>query len=75
MNLEVIPYVDDNPSPTIWVSNHVSMLDTFVFLASDEKLRGKNRRPIKVIYVSILHVIPLASFDTLNTITSCSGKA
>jgi hypothetical protein len=43
---------DEDPVPTIWVSNHVSMLDTFVFLSSDEQLRGKNRRPIKTIYVS-----------------------
>ena len=43
---------DEDPVPTIWVSNHVSNLDTFVFLSSDEQLRGKNRRPIKTIYVS-----------------------
>ena len=60
MNLQVSsPYIcmqddDEDPAPpTIWVSNHVSMLDTFVFLSSDEQLRGKNRRPIKTIYVSI----------------------
>jgi hypothetical protein len=49
----------EDPVPTIWVSNHVSMLDTFVFLAADEQLRGKNRRPIKTIYVSSImsHVI------------------
>lgn len=52
MNLKVTPYVSEHPVPTIWVSNHVSMLDTFVFLAADEKLRGKNRRPLKTIYVS-----------------------
>jgi len=50
MNLEVTPYITDDPKPTIWVSNHVSMLDTFVFLATDEELRGKNRRPVKTIY-------------------------
>lgn len=52
MNLKVIPYANELPTPTIWVSNHVSMLDTFVFLCADSQLRGKNRRPIKVIYVS-----------------------
>ena len=40
MNLKIMPYKINNPVPTIWVSNHVSMLDTFVFLASDEELRG-----------------------------------
>jgi hypothetical protein len=55
MNLEVVSssaHNNENPVPTIWVSNHLSMLDTFVFLSSDEELRGKNRRPIKTIYVS-----------------------
>ena len=56
---EVTPYVIENPKPTIWVSNHVSMLDTFVFLASDEELRGKNRRPIKSIYWSGLDANPI----------------
>ncbi|KAL7505561.1 hypothetical protein ACHAXN_003014 [Cyclotella atomus] len=59
MNLKVIPYVSDEPTPTIWVSNHVSMLDTFVFLAADETLRGKNRRPIKVIYWKGLDANPI----------------
>lgn len=57
MNLQILsPHIqddDEDPVPTIWVSNHVSMLDTFIFLSSDEQLRGKNRRPIKTIYVSI----------------------
>ena len=54
MNLTVIPHAStiENPTATIWVANHVSMLDTFVFLAADEKLRGKHRRPVKVLYVS-----------------------
>lgn len=43
---------EEDPVPTIWVSNHVSNLDTFIFLSSDEQIRGKNRRPIKTIYVS-----------------------
>lgn len=59
MNLTVIPYVIENPVPTIWVSNHVSMLDTFVFLAADEKLRGKNRRPLKTIYWKGLDANPI----------------
>jgi len=59
MNIDVTPFITDNPSPTIWVSNHVSMLDTFVFLASDEELRGKTRRPIKTIYWKGLDVNPI----------------
>lgn len=68
MNLKVIPYVSENPAPTptIWVSNHVSMLDTFVFLAADERLRGLNRRPIKVIYVSLVNI---DTFDELHVVS------
>jgi hypothetical protein len=40
------------PEPSIWCANHVSAIDTFLFLATDDKLRGKARRPIKVVYVS-----------------------
>jgi len=36
--------------PAIWVCNHTSMLDIFVLLATDKKLRGKNKRPMKIIY-------------------------
>ena len=35
------------------------MLDTFVFLATDEELRGKNRRPIKSIYWKGLEANPI----------------
>jgi 1-acyl-sn-glycerol-3-phosphate acyltransferase len=59
MNLKVIPHSSEDPVPTIWVSNHVSMLDTFVFLAADEQLRGKNRRPIKTIYWKGLDANPV----------------
>jgi hypothetical protein len=44
-------YMKD-PEPTIWVCNHMSMLDVFLLLASDRKLRGNKKRPIKVVYVS-----------------------
>ena len=44
---------EEPPIPSIWCANHVSALDTFLFLATDHKIRGKHRRPIKVIYVSI----------------------
>lgn len=56
---EVTPYIAEDPKPAILVSNHVSMLDTFVFLAADEKLRGKNRRPIKTIYWKGLDANPI----------------
>ncbi|KAL9179147.1 hypothetical protein ACHAXT_000189 [Thalassiosira profunda] len=59
MNVKVTPYLSDDPQPTIWVSNHVSMLDTFVFLATDEELRGKNRRPLKTIYWKGLDANPI----------------
>jgi 1-acyl-sn-glycerol-3-phosphate acyltransferase len=51
-NLQAISDQEENPEPSIWVCNHVSMLDIFMLLASDKKLRGKNKRPIKIIYVS-----------------------
>lgn len=50
---------EEDPVPTIWVSNHVSNLDTFIFLSSDEQIRGKNRRPIKTIYVSAYEYLDL----------------
>lgn len=41
-----------NPEPAIWVCNHMSMLDVFLLLASDLKMRGGRKRPIKAVYVS-----------------------
>jgi 1-acyl-sn-glycerol-3-phosphate acyltransferase len=38
------------PEPSVWVCNHSSMLDVFVLLAKDHLLRGKHRRPIKIVY-------------------------
>jgi hypothetical protein len=43
-----LPY--PNPEPAVWVCNHMSMLDVFVLLGVDRKLRGRNRRPIKIVY-------------------------
>jgi 1-acyl-sn-glycerol-3-phosphate acyltransferase len=51
-NIECTPHHDANPEPSIWVCNHSSALDVFILLASDRKLRGKHKRPIKIIYVS-----------------------
>ena len=38
------------PEPSIWVCNHTSMLDIFLLLAADKKLRGRQRRPIQIVY-------------------------
>lgn len=48
-----------NPQPSIWVCNHVSMLDLFFVLALDKKLRGKKRRPIKILYWKQLESNPV----------------
>ena len=47
------------PEPTIWVCNHTSMLDIFFLLAKDKKLRGRNKRPIKIIYWKDLEKNPI----------------
>jgi len=36
--------------PSLWVCNHSSMLDVFFMLALDKKLRGRKKRPIKIVY-------------------------
>lgn len=48
-----------NPVPSIWVCNHISMLDLFFVLALDRKMRGKNRRPIKILYWKGLEANPV----------------
>jgi hypothetical protein len=53
------PYQDPNPEPSIWVCNHTSQLDVFILLAADLKLRGKNKRPIKIVYVRIYNNMPM----------------
>eukprot|EP00551_Chaetoceros_affinis_P007351 CAMPEP_0203675304 /NCGR_PEP_ID=MMETSP0090-20130426/19775_1 /ASSEMBLY_ACC=CAM_ASM_001088 /TAXON_ID=426623 /ORGANISM="Chaetoceros affinis, Strain CCMP159" /LENGTH=391 /DNA_ID=CAMNT_0050541457 /DNA_START=121 /DNA_END=1296 /DNA_ORIENTATION=- len=50
---------EEKPEPTIWVCNHTSMLDIFFLLAKDKKLRGKNKRPIKIIYWKDLEKNPV----------------
>lgn len=47
------------PGPSIWVCNHTSMLDIFVLLAVDKKLRNEKRRPIKIIYWKDLEKNPI----------------
>jgi 1-acyl-sn-glycerol-3-phosphate acyltransferase len=66
--LRVIPFCsietkgthDPNPQPAIWVCNHTSMLDVFMLLASDKRLRGKNKRPIKIVYWKSLEANPVS---------------
>ena len=47
------PEKETDPQPSVWVCNHTSALDVFMILASDYKMRGKKRRPIKIVYVSL----------------------
>ena len=46
------PEKETDPQPSVWVCNHTSALDVFMILAADHKMRGKKRRPIKIVYVS-----------------------
>jgi 1-acyl-sn-glycerol-3-phosphate acyltransferase len=48
-----------DPEPSIWVCNHTSMLDIFFLLATDKKLRGKKKRPIKIVYWKDLEKNPI----------------
>jgi len=50
---------EQEPVPTIWVCNHTSMLDIFLLLAVDKRLRGGNKRPIKIIYWKDLEKNPV----------------
>ena len=68
--LSTIPNIDQDPQPSIWVCNHVSNLDIFFLLAADKKLRGRNRRPIKIVYVSVNY--SLVRFVRLPTYNSFS---
>jgi 1-acyl-sn-glycerol-3-phosphate acyltransferase len=51
----------EDPQPSIWVCNHTSMLDTFILLACDQRLRGRNKRPIKTIYWKGLEDNPICN--------------
>lgn len=52
---------DNHPEPSIWVCNHTSMLDIFFLLATDKKLRGKKKRPIKIVYWKDLEKNPITN--------------
>lgn len=58
--------LDYEPEPCIWVCNHTSMLDVFVMLAADKRLRGPNKRPIKIVYVSTYHRLDSILYGFLN---------
>jgi len=49
------------PEPSIWVCNHTSMLDVFFLLAVDKKMRGKKKRPIKIVYWKELEKNPITN--------------
>ena len=53
------PYHQPNPPASIWVCNHASMLDIFILLAADKKLRGPTRRRIKIVYWKDLEKNPI----------------
>lgn len=59
--MDVIPgIITDGPAqPAIWVCNHTSMLDIFLLLAADKKLRRDQRRPIKIVYWKELESNPV----------------
>ena len=42
------------------------MLDVFILLAADQKLRGTNRRPLKIVYVSATSAPPPIMGDQTN---------
>ena len=49
----------NDPVPSIWVCNHTSMLDVFLLMAADKRLRGRTRRPIKIVYWKQLEANPV----------------
>lgn len=50
---------ESEPQPAIWACNHQSMLDVFFLMAVDLRLRGRNKRPIKIIYWQGLESNPI----------------
>eukprot|EP00566_Odontella_aurita_P014382 CAMPEP_0113534736 /NCGR_PEP_ID=MMETSP0015_2-20120614/5319_1 /TAXON_ID=2838 /ORGANISM="Odontella" /LENGTH=529 /DNA_ID=CAMNT_0000433919 /DNA_START=76 /DNA_END=1662 /DNA_ORIENTATION=- /assembly_acc=CAM_ASM_000160 len=49
-SIRLTPHIESDPVPSVWVCNHISMLDIFFLLGTDYKLRGRNKRPIKIVY-------------------------
>lgn len=58
-SIETIGAHDPDPQPAVWVCNHTSMLDVFLLMAADAKLRGLRRRPIKIVYWKALEANPV----------------
>lgn len=61
-NVQVVHNRDEEAEeaePAVWVCNHTSMLDIFVLLATDKRMRGNNKRPIKIIYWKDLEKNPV----------------
>ena len=50
-----------NPLPAVWACNHTSMLDVFILLIADRKLRGPKKRPIKIVYWKNLEDNPVTA--------------
>lgn len=53
------PPSPDDDVASVWVCNHASALDVFVMLASDRRMRGPARRPIKIVYWKTLENNPV----------------
>mmetsp|Transcript_17702 Transcript_17702/g.40841 ORF Transcript_17702/g.40841 Transcript_17702/m.40841 type:complete len:424 (-) Transcript_17702:89-1360(-) len=53
------PEKEVDPQPSVWVCNHTSALDIFILLARDFEMRGKKKRPIKIVYWKGLESNPI----------------
>jgi 1-acyl-sn-glycerol-3-phosphate acyltransferase len=58
-SVETIGVHNPNPQPSVWVCNHTSMLDVFLLMAVDRRLRGRNKRPMKIVYWKGLESNPI----------------
>ena len=59
--LTMYPHHQPNPVESVWVCNHSSLLDVFIMLAADRQLRGRTRRPIKIVYWKQLEKNPICN--------------
>jgi len=59
----------EEPEPSIWVCNHISMLDCFLLVAGDKRMRGPKRRPIKIVYWKQIENNPILKL----IFTTCGG--
>lgn len=83
--LPKLDHSTEDDEPIIWVANHISPIDTFLFLAFDKHLRGRRRnqqRPaIAVVYWKGLEenvvtklLFVLAGFIPVNMAANASGE-